>query len=275
MRATRLRFAVTLRSITVAAAAVAGAFAAASPALADSQKSSNWSGYAAHGNGVRFRQVNGAWRVPTVNCSSGLTTYSAMWVGLGGFATTSNALEQTGTEADCDGRRARYSAWYELVPAPSHVLALSVHPGDLMRAHVTVRGRKVTLTLSDLTRHRSFSRTSTPPVMDITSAEWILEAPGDCSGSRCVTLPLSDFHRAAFSLARVVTTSGRSGGIRGGPWRTTRITLTHTGRASVDGGASPGGLNAAGSAFSLSYTAASKPSLGPSTAAVATDRLVH
>src|SRR5690242_19740126 len=140
MTSPRLRFAVTLRSIIVTAAVVTGALAVATPALADSQKSSNWSGYAAHGNGVRFRHISGEWRVPKVNCSSGVTTYSAMWLGLGGFSLTSNALEQTGTEADCDGHAPHYAAWYELVPAPSHTLGLAVHPGDLMRAEVTVQG---------------------------------------------------------------------------------------------------------------------------------------
>jgi hypothetical protein len=250
---------------------VASLLAPVATALADSQTSSNWSGYAVHGNRQHFRQVSGEWRVPRVDCSSGMTTYSAMWAGIGGFSATSNALEQTGTEADCNGHQADYWAWYELVPAASHTLSLRVHPGDLMRALVVVRGRRVTLALTDLTRHHGFSRAFTPKVIDTTSAEWILEAPGTCSGSRCVTLPLSNFQRAGFSHARVVPASGRAGAIAGAHWNRTRITLSAAGRRFVGGGSSifaggaiPGGLSAAGSAFSLRYTPPADPQNGQS-----------
>jgi hypothetical protein len=240
--------------------AVAGLLAAAAPALADNQMSSNWSGYAVHGPGLHFRDVSGQWRVPAVNCNSASITYSAMWAGLGGFSKRSNALEQTGTEADCHGSRPVYSAWYEFVPALPRTLSLTVRPGDLIRAEVKVSGRRVTVTLSNLTRRSSFSRTLTPTSLDSTSAEWILEAPGQCSHSNCVTLPLADFGRAAFSHAQVMTASGVSGAISSTRWRTTRITLTAGGRhfvdagpSSISGGASPGALSDAGRAFSLRY----------------------
>ena len=280
MRYAKLRYCVRPRLPIAAVLALAGLLAGASPALADSQTSSNWSGYAVHG--ARFRDVGGEWRVPRVDCSSGNTTYSAMWLGLGGFSNSSSSLEQTGTEADCDGQKAVYSAWYELVPSPSHSLALRIHAGDLIRAEVRVSGRRVTLTLADLTRHRHFVRTFTPASVDTNSAEWILEAPGDCSGSSCITLPLADFGRAAFSHARVVTASGRSGAIAGPRWNTTRITLISSGRGFVDGGpptlsggASPGALTAAGAAFSLSYTGDAAMSYGTRTAAVASAALRH
>jgi hypothetical protein len=257
MRYTSLRFVVFPRLLIAAAVTLAGLLGPAAAALADNQNSSNWSGYAVHGPGRHFRQASGEWRVPKVDCSSGLTTYSAMWVGLGGFSTTSNVIEQTGTEADCAGHRPHYWAWYELVPAASHTLSVRVGPGDLMRAVVVVRGRRVTLTLADLTRHRRFSRAFTPAKTDTSSAEWILEAPLDCSSNPlCVTLPLSNFHRAAFSVARVVTTPGKTGTIAGAHWTATRITL---GWSPATGGATPGGLSAAGSAFSLSYVAPPPP----------------
>ena len=119
----------------------------------------------------------------------------------------------------------------------------------------------MTLTLADLTRHAPLLADLHARPMDTTSAEWILEAPGNCWGSRCVTLPLVRLRPSRFSLARVVTGSGRTGSIAGAHWHTTRITLTAGGPRFVDGGppsspggASPGALTAAGSAFSLSYT---------------------
>jgi hypothetical protein len=206
-----------------------------------------------------------------------------MWVGLGGFSASSGALEQTGTEADCAGYgQPIYSAWYELVPAASRTLSMRVGPGDRMRGEVKVIGHRVTITLADVTRHRRFSRTFTPSAIDTTSAEWILEAPGNCAGSSCVTLPLANFGRAAFRLARVVTNSGRTGSIVGAHWRTTRIILTAGGRHFVDGGppsspggASPGGVSGAGSMFSLSYLGSSGQSAGMMTSLVTSARLRH
>jgi len=269
---------------TVLVLALIGVFGAA-PALADTQSSSNWSGYAVHGGGVRFRSVTGQWHVPAVSCTSIDPTYSAMWVGLGGYSADSPALEQTGTESDCDGyRHPAYTAWYELVPAPSHGIAMAVHPGDLMRATVGVTGKRVRLTLSDLTRHRSFTRTATVSSIDVSSAEWILEAPAACSsaGSGCTTLPLADFGQAAFSAARATSLSGRGGAISASRWHTTRITLTGAGRRFVsggpaldDGGATPGSLTNQGSSFTLRYIAASAPPFALDSQVVSSAALRH
>ena len=68
-------------------------------------------------------------------------------------ATTSNALEQIGSEVDCSARGTVVSsAWYELVPAPSRTIRMTVRPGDELSAEVTVAGHEVTLMLRDLTR---------------------------------------------------------------------------------------------------------------------------
>jgi hypothetical protein len=86
--------------------------APAAEAATTSATSSNWAGYAAHRSGVRFHSVTGTWTVPTVDCSSQTRAWSANWIGLGGYSTSSNALEQTGTEADCDAAgHASYSSW--------------------------------------------------------------------------------------------------------------------------------------------------------------------
>ena len=98
---------------------VLAVLAVASAARADTVTSDNWSGYAVHGSGVTFRSVSGTWVQPESTCVSGTKTYSAFWVGIGGYSLTSSGLEQVGTELDCssDGT-AVLSAWYELVPGP-------------------------------------------------------------------------------------------------------------------------------------------------------------
>ncbi len=85
-------------SLVVAAIITATAAVSAPAALADSTNSSNWAGYAVHRQGVSFRSVTGTWRQPKVRCTPGKATYSAFWVGLGGYSLNAPALEQTGTE---------------------------------------------------------------------------------------------------------------------------------------------------------------------------------
>ncbi len=103
---------------TVTILLVLGLLAGAPVALADEGESSNWAGYAVHG--ASFHQVIGAWRQPGVSCVPGRRTYSAFWIGLGGFKAGADALEQIGTEADCRASGAeRLGAWYEMVPAVS------------------------------------------------------------------------------------------------------------------------------------------------------------
>src|SRR5450755_378552 len=268
---------VIVTSLLAAAAITLAADPAA--ALADSSTSSNWSGYAVHRSGVRFRSVVGTWRQPSATCSAGRTSYSAMWVGLGGFSVNSNALEQIGTEVDCGGSGALVSsAWYELVPAPSLPIRMTVRPGDLMSAGVTVVGHRVTLTLTDRSRHRSFSKTVNAAAIDVTSAEWILEAPSEClNNTQCVTLPLADFGSAHFAAVAAQITSGQTGTISSRLWGSTRITLAPSGRTFIAYGsaarATPTALRSGGSAFGVSNSrltlAGARPSFAPRASATA------
>jgi hypothetical protein len=253
-------------------AAVAGATAAiacatalvfAPAALADTTTSSNWAGYGAHGTGVSFRTVQGTWRQPGMTCASGVKTYSSYWVGLGGYSVTSKALEQIGTEADCSAGQVRLSAWYELVPAPSVPIQLTINPGDVMTASVTVSGQRVSVSLIDLTRKHSFTKTVSASPIDVTSAEWIVEAPSECvSANACVTLPLANFGSAAFSSALASSTAGVSGGIANPAWQTTKIKLVPATRRFISVGspapsvgiATPSSLGAGGRSFTVSYS---------------------
>jgi hypothetical protein len=245
-------------------AVIAAVLWAAPAALAGTSTSSNWAGYAIHHSNVKFTKVVGAWTQPKLTCVPGFSAYSAYWIGLGGYDVNSNALEQIGTEADCNSSGAiRMSAWYELVPAPSRPLTLAVNAGDALAATVSVKGHRVKLTLDDTTTRKSASKTASTSAIDVTSAEWIAEAPSECSSaSRCQTLPLADFGSTNFSFAFAQTSAGHKGAISDRKWRATRITLVARGRrfAGFGGGgggeATPSKLSDAGSAFSVTYSAA-------------------
>jgi hypothetical protein len=209
---------------------------------------------------VSFRNVTAAWEQPAATCTAGYPSYSAIWVGLGGYSSDSNALEQIGTEVDCSATGSVVSsAWYELVPAPSSEIRMTVRPGDLMSASVTVVGDHVTVKLTDRTRHKSFSKAVNESVVDVTSADWIVEAPSDClNDNYCRTLPLADFGSADFTGASAQTTSGRRGSISSYLWGYSKITLAPSGRRYIEYGgteasATPSALQNAGASFQVAY----------------------
>jgi hypothetical protein len=247
---------VTVLSLICAPAALAGTV------------SSNWAGYAVHRSGVKFRKVVGTWTQPSATCTPGQRTYSSMWVGLGGFSVSSKALEQIGTEVDCNALgKVVSTAWNELVPAPSRNIRMRVDPGDVMNASVIIDGQRVTLTLKDLTRGTTFTRTVHASPIDVTSADWIVEAPSECEGtSFCQPLALADFGTASFGRARAQTVGGHTCNISDRRWVTTKISLATQGQHFINGpyGASgaqalPSSLTAGGSAFSVVYHAPTTP----------------
>jgi Peptidase A4 family len=258
------------RSLMLRSLLLAGAFAlfGAPAAVANSSASTstNWSGYVAHG--VKFRRVVALWTQPTVTCTPGERTYSAAWVGLGGYNLNSKALEQIGTEADCSASGKEVSsAWFELVPAPSRNLKMIVHPGDVMAGRVTVVGDQVTLVLNDRTRHKTFTRTVTDSTLDVTSADWIVEAPSECGGNQCQPLTLADYGSETFARAKAETVSGKSGSISSKRWHTAVITLSpgQSGRrfagnqGTSSGESAPSSLAKAGTSFKLTYSPITMP----------------
>lgn len=238
-------------------------------ALADTSNSANWAGYAVHRSGISFRKVSAAWKQPSASCTPGRQAYSAYWVGLGGFSQTSSALEQIGTETDCDlSGNPVLSAWYEIVPAPSTPIQLAVGPGDAISASVTVVGHQVTVSLDDLTRHHGFTKKLHASALDVSSAEWIVEAPSDCVGANaCQTLPLANFGTAAFTSAQAVGSKGHTGSISSPRWSSTKISLSpgghrfvaNRGSDATGGSASPSALQAGGTAFTVKYAALAIP----------------
>jgi hypothetical protein len=157
---------------------------------ANTNQSSNWFGYTIgsleRGNTL-FTSITGNWIVPTAKLhGSGQDEYSSDWIGIGGGCVDSgctvgdNTLIQTGTEQDVTaGGQTSYSAWWELVPAPSLTISMTVKPGDHMNASIAelVPNSNVwTITLKDVTRNETFTQT-VPYTSTHLTAEWIEETP--------------------------------------------------------------------------------------------------
>jgi hypothetical protein len=155
--------------------------------------STNWSGYAV--TGTSFTSAKASWTVPTVNCTKTPNTYAAFWVGLDGW--TSSTVEQTGTDSDCDGKTASYYAWYEFYPAGSvEITSVKVSPGNHMSASVTYTGSEFTISITNETTGKTYSKSGRVSGAARSSAEWIAEAP--CCTNRGGILPLSDFGTVDF-----------------------------------------------------------------------------
>jgi hypothetical protein len=132
-----------------------------------------------------------------------------------------------------------------------------------MAGHVTVVGNKVTLVLTDRTRHKTFTKKFTDYVLDVTSADWILEAPSECGGNgfQCQPLALADFGSETFAQAGAETASGHTGAISSPRWRTSVITLSPSNGGRVYAGnqpttvgqSTPSSLMHSGTSFTLTY----------------------
>jgi Peptidase A4 family len=225
--------------------------------------SSNWSGYALEapeGTELQFTSVTATWTQPKATCSAGSEAASAFWVGLGGEIDTSTSLEQTGTSADCSARGvASYYAWYELLPAPAVKVPLKVKPGDLITTSVNVDGTSVLIQIKNRTRKTVFTKSLTMEAPDLTSAEWVAEAPSSCdsSGARCRVLPLANFGKVTFTKAATIA-STHPGTISDPAWSRVSIRLVPGGSqfSRVDNsaaGALPGALTADGRGFPVTW----------------------
>src|SRR5215467_6034836 len=161
----------------------------------------NWSGYAVTAAPGAVTAVKGSWVVPAVqpgSCLSGTTNeYASFWVGMDGF--TSNTVEQTGTDSDCQNGVPTYYAWFEFYPHPAFLInSMSIRPGDVIEAEVqySLTTRRFTVTINDRTTGQSFSTSTKVNGAQRSSAEWIAEAPSGSGG----ILPLADFGTAVYGV---------------------------------------------------------------------------
>jgi hypothetical protein len=275
----RLIVAAVLSVTAVAASAFAGTTAHAGgltfAALrsADTSASANWAGYVVTQSGTTYTSVTATWKEPKVSCgATDAGESSAFWVGLGGSSQTSQALEQVGTSADCNGTTGSptYYAWYELVPANSVTTKLVVHPGDTITTSVNVLGgTTIELQVKDRSSHKSFTTKLPYAAPDLSSAEWIAEAPSACNDYRCSQIPLSNFGTVSFTKIAAIGNSV-GGTLTANPgWTSTAISLVpdgngrgyfpgpdrFAGRVTSTAGAVPGAASSDGRSFAVQYTA--------------------
>jgi hypothetical protein len=157
--------------------------------------SNNWAGYVATGG--TFTSVSGSWNVPHVSATG--TSADATWVGIGG--TTGNNLIQTGTQAVANNNgQVSYQAWYEMLPANSQKIPLTINPGDSITASIVQQSaNKWTISLSDGTTGQNYQTTVTYAA-SLSSAEWIEEMP--VRGRTFI--PLDNFGSVQFSTLSAV-----------------------------------------------------------------------
>ena len=153
---------------------------------ANTNQSSNWFGYDQGSvalGGTLFTSISGDWTVPSASeHTAGQAADSSDWIGIGGGCVDAGCtvgdetLIQTGTEQDSDGT---YDAWWELVPAPSISISMTVAPGDHMHASIAELvplSNVWAITLQDVTRGETFTQT-VPYASTHLTAEWIEETP--------------------------------------------------------------------------------------------------
>jgi hypothetical protein len=173
----------------------------------------NWSGYAdTSTTSQEFTKVSGSWTAPSVTCSAE-DQITSDWVGLDGF--NSGTVEQLGTIGWCYKGTATYFTWYEMYPAGTVEVGLTLKPGDKIAASVTRTGTSYALKLTDsTTTGNNISKTATCALATCldTSAEWISERPSFSIG----VVPQA--HYNAFKITSGAQTSGgKSGTIGTGP----------------------------------------------------------
>jgi hypothetical protein len=211
--------------------------------------SPHWAGYVTTAR-RSFTAVQATWIQPGIRCDRPDSSV-AFWVGLGGATRNAQCLEQIGTSADCSNTLVpSYSAWSEVMPVPARSVELpvSVAPGDKISALITTEGMTLTLALRNETTNEVSTTETTPPLLDLSSAEWIAEAPSFCLYG-CTTLPLANFGKVTF-IGATASDDAHAGTISDPAWTRHSIKLTTTKRRPA---ALPSPLSADGRSFSVRW----------------------
>lgn len=208
----------------------------ASATAPESFDSDKWAGYAVSVEkfSTEHASVGGTWVVPEVNCKKTGSSKSAIWVGLGGTASSPDTeLEQIGTMSNCLGRKkTEYVGVYEMHNRPNwgsaRFLDKNEYPlkaGDKVQASVGYFGSKTggkengnyILTLRNLTQGWYFlqQEKGSTALSAHDTAEWIVEAP---STAGYIT-PLANFGKVTF-----INCSANGKSIK--PWPKLKIHLT-------------------------------------------------
>jgi hypothetical protein len=153
-----------------------------------------------------------------------------------------------------------------VLSAPAVPIKMKIAAGDTITTAVVANGTTVTLQITNRTRHTRFTKTVSVPSPDLTSAEWIAEAPSLCATSgRCRVVPLANFGAVRFTSA-AATANAHPGVITDDTWTALPVQLQagdgrpfggffgSTGGA-LTGNALPGVVSADGRAFSVAWQA--------------------
>jgi len=162
---------------------------------------SSWSGFAVTAR-APYTSASATWQVPDASYDGGKTPYGyeyvLNWTGIGGYG--DSTLIQLGTESmvSTSGAKTFYT-WYELYPAVSQNVGLTVKPGDIVTASLQCTAacspsQKQTwqLIISDNTTGAAWTQ-SLQYQSSMASAEWIVEPPY-YNGF----LPLADYGQATY-----------------------------------------------------------------------------
>jgi len=152
-----------------------------------SSTSSNWSGYNLGylSTNTKYTSISGTWKVPTATAhKAGQAEHGATWIGIGGgclntsCTETDSTLIQAGTEQDVSKTgKAKYSAWYELIPETSTTEPITVRPGDVIHCSITeTSSGEWSIVLTDTTNGQNFTENTAYSSSELT-AEWIVETP--------------------------------------------------------------------------------------------------
>src|SRR5580658_197417 len=134
----------------------------------------NWSGYTDTSTTKgKFSSVSGKWSTPAVTCGAE-DQIDSDWVGLDGA--TDGTVEQDGTISWCFEGVPTYFTWYEMYPANTVEVGLSLEPGDSITAKVSRSGTKYTLSVTDATNSANSLSVKAPCARATCldeSAEWV------------------------------------------------------------------------------------------------------
>ena len=202
--------------------------------------------------------------MPTVTGSGKGSTYSAVWVGIDGY--TSSTVEQIGTEEDVVNGKAEYSAWYEMYPQNSVTIAMTIKPGDDISASVNyVNSNEFSLSITDVTTDKTYTTTQTldtdgPPRQRCFGTTFVSGVDRRSASSSRV-LPLANFQTVTFTGASA-TIGGVTGPIDDSAWQAAKINMVSgsTTEASTSALADSGST----SSFTVGFGATTPPAPTPS-----------
>lgn len=213
--------------------------------------SQDWSGYAAFSDSQNPQPlvtgVSASWTVPQVASSRG-DSYSAAWIGIGGYV-GDPTLIQVGTEQDSQNGLPKYSAWYELlVGNVVRISTISLSAGDEINASINLIDSNSsiwTIEITDVTTGQTFEHDFQYASSRL-SADYIVERP-TVNG---FVSTLADFGKITFTNS-AVNMSAASEPIRSFPY-TQIVMYDSRGIALVS--VSPIGSD--GSTFTVTYLTA-------------------